>query len=55
MDIEELKGKTIADIRPIFCSDGCYMVEVIFTDATVLKIEREHSMEHFLEWRIEVQ
>lgn len=51
--IQDLEGKTIAAINPIENDFGVYMLELIFTDSTVLKIEREHSQDHYLEWRIE--
>lgn len=52
--IEDLAGSKICQIRPIYngIGDGVYMLE-IYLDDYVLKIEREHSQEHWLEWTIE--
>lgn len=52
--IEDLAGKTVAKMIPLYDGIGNpYMVEMIFTDATVLKIDIAHDTERYLEWKIE--
>ena len=52
--IEDLAGSRICHIQPLYngIGDGVYMLE-IYLDDYVLKIEREHSEDHWLEWTIE--
>jgi hypothetical protein len=52
--IEELEGKTIGVIRPIYNDSGVYMLEFIFTDSTVLKVEMTRGVDSYLDWKIEV-
>lgn len=54
MSIEDLAGSKVCQIRPVYngIGDGVYMLE-IYLDNHVIKIEREHSQDHWLEWTIE--
>jgi hypothetical protein len=51
--IEDLEGKTITTIRPIYNDSGVYMLEFIFTDATVLKVDINRGVDCYLDWKIE--
>jgi hypothetical protein len=53
--MEDLKGKTIANIRSIYNDGGVYMLEFIFTDATVLKVDIERGIDCYLKWKIETE
>lgn len=53
MYLEELEGKTIAEVQTYLVGNGCYMMELRFTDGTIFKVGREHSEDHYLEWEVE--
>lgn len=53
MFIYELEGKTITQVQTFYAGNGCYMMEMIFTDGTAIQIEREHTEDHYLSWRIQ--
>lgn len=51
--IEDLAGETITQIRPIYNDFGAYIIEIYLKSGVILRIEREHSEDHYLEWNIE--
>ncbi|MGG0667718.1 hypothetical protein ABE073_04230 [Lederbergia citrisecunda] len=53
MYIEELEGKIVTEVQTFYAGDGCYMLMFLFTDGTTFRIEREHTIDHSLVWKIE--
>lgn len=51
-ELEEVKGKTVKAIEPIYSGNDIYMIKIEFTDGTVLEIDREHTEDHYLQHRI---
>ncbi|WP_165352561.1 hypothetical protein [Bacillus infantis] len=53
--IEDLAGKTLESIQPLYSGGNPYMIEIKFTDSTVLNINIAHNVERYLQWKIETE